>query len=36
MTRVRDQPAYVMEHSDTDEPSGTWTGQTRPLRVVRH
>jgi len=36
MTGVRDQPAYVMEHAGTDELSGTWTGLTCPLRVVRH
>ena len=26
MTRVQDQPARVLEHSDADEPSGSWTG----------
>ena len=25
MTWVRDQLAHVLEHADTDEPSGTWT-----------
>ena len=27
MTWVRDQLAHILEHSDTDEPSGTWTGR---------
>ena len=26
MTRVQDQLARVLEHSDADEPSGSWTG----------
>ena len=26
MTWVQDRPARVLEHSDTDEPSGSWTG----------
>jgi len=34
MTWVRNQSAYVLEHADTDEPSGTWTGLACPLRVV--
>ena len=25
MTWVRDQLAHVLDHGDTDEPSGTWT-----------
>ena len=25
MTWVRDQLAHVLDHSSTDEPSGTWT-----------
>ena len=25
LTSVRDQLAHVLEHCDTDEPSGTWT-----------
>jgi len=25
MTWVRDQLAHVLEHCETDEPSGTWT-----------
>jgi len=24
LTRVRDRLAHVLEHCDTDEPSGTW------------
>ena len=30
MTWVRDQLAHVLEHGDTDEPSGTWTGLACP------
>jgi len=30
MTWVRDQLAHVLEHCDTDEPSGTWTGLACP------
>jgi len=30
MTWVRDQLAHVLEHTDTDEPSGTWTGLAWP------
>ncbi len=30
MTWVRDQLAHVLEHCDTDEPSGTWTGLVCP------
>ena len=26
MTWVHDDLAHVLEHADTDEPSGTWTG----------
>ena len=26
LTWVRDQLAHVLEHCNTDEPSGTWTG----------
>ena len=26
MTWVHDDLAHVLEHTDTDEPSGTWTG----------
>jgi len=29
-TWVRDGLAHVLEHADTDEPSGTWTGQACP------
>ena len=30
MTWVRDQLAHVLEHCETDEPSGTWTGLACP------
>jgi hypothetical protein len=30
MTWVRDQLAHVLDHCDTDEPSGTWTGLACP------
>ena len=30
MTWVQDQLAHVLEHSDVDEPSGTWTGLACP------
>ena len=30
MTWVRDQLAHVLDHSSTDEPSGTWTGLACP------
>ena len=30
MTWVRDQLAHVLDHCETDEPSGTWTGQACP------
>ncbi len=30
MTWVGDQLAHVLEHCDTDEPSGTWTGLACP------
>ena len=30
LTWVRDQLAHVLEHCDTDEPSGTWTGLACP------
>ncbi len=30
MTQVRDQLAHVLDHCDTDEPSGTWTGLACP------
>ncbi len=30
MTWVRDQLAHVLDHSGTDEPSGTWTGLACP------
>lgn len=26
MTWLHDDPAHVLEHAETDEPSGTWTG----------
>ena len=29
-TWVRDELAHVLEHADTDEPSGTWTGLACP------
>lgn len=30
MTWVHDELAHVLEHSETDEPSGTWTGLACP------
>jgi hypothetical protein len=30
LTWVRDRLAHVLEHCDTDEPSGTWTGRACP------
>ena len=30
MTWVRDQLAHVLDHCETDEPSGTWTGLACP------
>ena len=30
LTWVSDQLAHVLDHSQTDEPSGTWTGLARP------
>ena len=30
MTWVQDQLAHVLDHSDADEPSGTWTGLACP------
>jgi len=30
MTRVSDRLAHVLDHCDTDEPSGTWTGLACP------
>ena len=47
LTWVRDRLAHVLEHCDTDEPSGTWTGLACPdhglavgadvdLATVRH
>jgi hypothetical protein len=30
MTWVQDQLAHVLEHAETDEPSGTWTGLACP------
>ena len=32
MTRVQDGLAHVLEHCETDEPSGTWTGLACPDR----
>jgi hypothetical protein len=32
LTRVHDNLAHVLDHSQTDETSGTWIGQACPLR----